>query len=109
MAAPVLLVDWSIAAVIGVGIAWGTTHLDRIHIDRARGRVSLPGSVLPLIRNLLIFATKYVLTAAAVILPASRANLALWDIAVSGLSAGYFLGWLARLAWLIGARRVQRR
>jgi hypothetical protein len=77
-------------------IAWTTTRLDGVRIDRARQRVSLPGSALPLIRNLLIFSAKYGLAVAVAIAPASRASLAFWDVAVSGASAGYFLSWLAR-------------
>jgi hypothetical protein len=95
---PILIVDWMVAAAIGAAIAWTTTRLDEVRIDRARQRVSLPGSALPLIRNLLIFSAKYGSAVAVAIAPASRASLAFWDIAVSGASAGYFLSWLARFA-----------
>jgi hypothetical protein len=91
VASPLLLVDWSVTALIGAAIAWITS--DHIKIDHAR--VSLPGSAFPLIRNLLIFSAKYGLAVAAAI---SHSNLAVWDVAVSGASAGYFLGWLLRLA-----------
>lgn len=95
---PMLIVGWSVAAVIGAAIGWTTTRLEGVRIDRARRSVSLPGSPLPLIRILLIFAAKYGLAIAVAIAPALRADLAVWDIAVSGAAAGYFLGWLARLA-----------
>jgi len=99
-AAPILVADWAIAAVIGAAIGWTTTTgFNRVQIDRARGLVSLPGSTLPLIRNLLIFSAKYGLGAAAAIAPRLQADLAVWDIAVSGASAGYFLAWLTRLAF----------
>jgi hypothetical protein len=101
---PILIVDWVVAASIGAAIAWTTTRLDDVRIDRARQRVSLPGSALPLIRNLLIFSAKYGLAVAVAIAPASRASLAFWDIAVSGVSAGYFLSWLARFASAIDAQ-----
>jgi hypothetical protein len=90
--------DWSATAAIGAAIAWTTSRFDSVGIDRARRLVSLPGSASPLIRNLLIFSAKYGLAAAAAMMPAMRSELALGDIAVSGASAGYFLGWLARLA-----------
>jgi len=96
--APILVADWSAAAVVGAAIAWTTSGLDRIKIDRVQRQVSLPGSTSTLIRNVLIFSAKYGLGAAAAMMPAWRSELALWDIAVSGASAGYFLGWLARLA-----------
>ena len=98
MSSPILIADWSIAAVVGAAIAWTTTRLHDVAIDRARQHVSLPGSALPLIPNLLIFSAKYGLGVAIAIAPASKSDLAIWDIAVSGASAGYFLGWLLRLA-----------
>jgi hypothetical protein len=96
--APILVADWSAAAVVGAAIAWTTSRLDRIKIDRVQRQVSLPGSASTLIRNVLIFSAKYGLGAAAAMMPVWRSELALWDIAVSGASAGYFLGWLTRLA-----------
>jgi hypothetical protein len=53
---------------------------------------------LPLIRNVLIYSAKYGLGVAVAIAPASKPDLAVWDIAVSGASAGYFLGWLLQFA-----------
>jgi len=96
--APMVVADWSATAAIGAAIAWTTSRFDGVGIDRERQLVSLPGSASTLIRNLLIFSAKYGLAAAAAMTPAWRSELALWDIAVSGASAGYFLGWLARLA-----------
>jgi hypothetical protein len=89
-----LWLDWLAAAAIGCTIAWLTTGAADIH--RA-GVVIVPGSALTLVRNMVIFAAKYGLAVAAVIAPAQRQQLALWDVAVSGASAGYFLGWLAIL------------
>jgi hypothetical protein len=59
-------------------------------------------------RNLVIFAAKYLLTAAVMIRPMLRDTLAPYDIAVSGLAMGYFIGWLTRLALAYSARRRQR-
>jgi hypothetical protein len=98
MSSPILLADWSLAAVVCAVIGWTTNRLDSTELDRARRLVSLRGSAFPLIRNLLIFSAKYALGVAVAILPASHAQLALWDIAVSGASAGYFFGWVARFA-----------
>jgi hypothetical protein len=98
ISSPILIADWSVAAVVGAAIAWTTTRLNDVAIDRARQHVSLPGSALPLIRNLLIFSARYGLGVAVAIAPASKSDLAVWDIAVSGASAGYFLGWLLQLA-----------
>jgi hypothetical protein len=97
-ASPVLAVDWLSTGAAGFAIASLTTRLQGVRIDRAGGRVELPGSAVPLMRNLAIFATKYGLTAAMAVAPALQATLAPWDIGVSGLSAGYFMGWLFRFA-----------
>jgi hypothetical protein len=98
MSSPLLIADWSITALVGAVLAWTTSRLHDVGVDRTRHLVSLPGSAFPLIRNLLIFSAKYGLGVAVAIVPASHADLAVWDIAVSGASAGYFLGWLVRLA-----------
>ena len=93
---PALAPDWLLAAALGAGLAWITTRPDAVRIV-AEG-IAVPGSPLPLARNLLIFSAKYALTVAAVLAPARQGEIALWDIAVSGISAGYFLGWLVSLA-----------
>jgi len=98
MSSPILIADWSVTAAIGAAIALTTSRLHNVGIDRARQHVSLPGSAFPLIRNLLIFSAKYGLGVAVATAPASQPDLAVWDIAVSGASAGYFLGWVARFA-----------
>jgi hypothetical protein len=95
---PVLILDWLLTAVAFGTLAFLTTRLAEVRFDHVRRAVSLPASWLPLTRNLLIFAAKYSLAIAVATHPAARDQLALWDIAVSGASAGYFLGWLARFA-----------
>jgi hypothetical protein len=64
-----------------------------ISVDRARREVSLPGSGWPLARNLIFFFAHYALTVAAAIVTAQKVMLLQADIAVSGASAGYFIGW----------------
>jgi uncharacterized protein DUF6622 len=93
---PLVLPDWLVAAAVGGVLAWITVRPARMRIE-ATG-IAVPGSALPLVRNMLIFSAKYALSVAAVLAPAQQPHLALWDIAVSGASAGYFLGWLAQVA-----------
>jgi hypothetical protein len=98
-----LALDWLITACCGGAVAVLMARGDAMRLDRERHRVHLPGSLLPLARNLLIFAAKYGLAVAVALAPAARDQLALWDIAVSGASAGYFLAWLARILLLYRA------
>ena len=94
---PTAIVDWVITGAAGFAIAWLTTRLDSVAIDQGRRQIRLAGSVVPLTRNLLIFLAKDALTAAIAVAPALQASLLPWDIGVSGLSAGYFIGWLLLL------------
>ena len=93
-----MAVAWSACAVAGLAIGWQTTTLNGVLIDHAAGRVTLPGSVVPLVRNFAIFLAKYALGVAMALAPAWRGDLALLSIGVSGLSAGYFAAWMLRLA-----------
>jgi hypothetical protein len=86
---------WLGGAVLGglLGLATGPRLLA---VDHPRNLISLPGSRAPLTRNLVIFGLHYGLNVAAALLP-WRAQLVAGDIAVSGASAGYFVGWLVVL------------
>jgi hypothetical protein len=62
-------------------------------VDRASGRVTLAGSPVSLVRNLLVFATQYGIAVTLFRHPEARASLAVAGHAVSGTSVGYFIGW----------------
>jgi hypothetical protein len=94
LAAPNLAAVWFAAAALGALLALTTVRL-AVQADRTKGLVRLPGSWWPLTRYLAIFCAKFVLAAWSAIAPAMRPELAYWDVGVSGLSAGYFIGWLA--------------
>lgn len=96
-ASPGLAADWVIACACGLALAPLTTRLEGVRVEPSSARVQVPGSAVPLVRNLVIFSVKYCLTAAMIIAPTLHDSLALWDIWVSGISAGYFIGWLLRL------------
>ncbi|HEY1935293.1 MAG TPA: DUF6622 family protein [Acetobacteraceae bacterium] len=96
--APWLVLDWLAAGAVGALVARQLAPLNTFRFDRNSGRVSLPGSVLPLARNLSIFVVKYALGVAIAVAPAWHAQIASWNVAVSGLSAGYFAAWLLRFA-----------
>ncbi|MEK9970669.1 MAG: DUF6622 family protein [Ferrovibrio sp.] len=79
---------------LAAGLALGAITGPRpLSVDRDNRTVELPGSAWPLARNLIIFLAHYVLTVTAAILTAQAAGLMQADIAVSGASAGYFIGW----------------
>jgi len=103
-AAPLILPVAAGAGVLGFGLAALTVRLDAMSAEA--GRVTLPGSALPLVRNLLIFAAKYVVAVAGAVRPDWHGPLLLADMAVSGLAIGYFVGWTWRL--LGGYRRALR-
>jgi hypothetical protein len=64
-------------------------------VDRANMRVTRPGSKTPLIRNLVVFLLQYAVAVTSALDPHSGA--ALVGRAISGASAGYFVGWIVGL------------
>ena len=102
---PELLAGWGIAAAIGVILAQYAARPDRLRIDPLEGLIAVPGSPVPLVRNLSMFLTKYGLGIAFALAPGWHASIAMADIAVSGLSAGYFA---ASLLLLLAAYRAAR-
>jgi hypothetical protein len=90
-----VLPHWLMGAVIGGAIGLLGRSMS-IMVDRPRQLVLLRGSVLPLVRILVIFGAHYALQVAAALHPENRTTFLTWDIYVSGASAGYFLGWSAR-------------
>jgi hypothetical protein len=106
---PRLFFAWLIAAAAGLLMAWRTVRLDHLEIDGHRGLVKVPGSGVPLVRNVLIFAVKYVLTAAVAIVPAHRDSFLLWNFAISGLMAAIScVGWSvsrSNTGWRLSRRR----
>jgi hypothetical protein len=93
-ASPFILPAWILAAAAGAMLALVTARFDGLGADR--GRVHFPASTLPLIRNMTIFLAKYGLAVAMATHPLARDQLAIWDMAVSGAGAGYFIGWTIR-------------
>ncbi len=81
---------WTIGALVGA-VPGALTSPRHIVYDRLARRVRFRGSPFPLIRNLVVFSSQYVL--AVVAARGGAAGVAVWAIAVSGVSAGYFIGW----------------
>ncbi|HVQ67052.1 MAG TPA: hypothetical protein VMT08_06095, partial [Bradyrhizobium sp.] len=66
-------------------------------VDRARGVVSRPGSVGPLVRNVTVFSLQYGVAVATAMKLEPHAAVAIVGHVVSGASAGYFSGWTVAL------------
>jgi hypothetical protein len=108
---PAFPLYWAGAAAIGAAIGWATTRLPGMTFDPVRGVVGLPGSALPLVRSTSIFIARYGLAVASAF-AATRgtyATIVAVDVAVSGLAAGYFLGWLGGFVRFIRAQTAAPR
>ena len=88
--------DWLLTLGLGMAAGWSTTRLRGLRVDRVRHRAHLPGSPALLLRIVTVFVVKYTLNVAIAISPEQAERLTLWDVGVSGLMAGYFIGWLLR-------------
>lgn len=103
-AQPAVIPAWALTAAAGAALALFSVRLTGLRTERDGALVHLPGSVLPLVRNLVIFGAKYVLAVAMARRPELRDQLLPWDMAVSGASFGYFVGWTVR--FLLSYRRA---
>jgi hypothetical protein len=86
------LIAWITALLmtIPIGIATGPRPLAW---DRAAGRVTLPGSLMPLLRSVTVFSLQYGFAVELALHPEQQGTLAVVARAVSGATAGYFVGW----------------
>jgi hypothetical protein len=61
-------------------------------VDHTTGQIRRPGSIFALIRNIVVFAAQYTVAVIAAIHVDDRAMAVLVGRAVSGATAGYFIG-----------------
>jgi hypothetical protein len=94
--AGLLPVYWASAAAIAALFAWYGTNLDTMAPDPAQGRVRIEGSTFPLVRNMALFFAKYAIGIAIAQAVLDLQTLYALDVAISGVSLGYFVGWLLR-------------
>jgi len=64
-----------------------------LSVDKSAGTITRPGSVMPLVTNVTIFMTQYALAVAAAMHLDTQGAGAIVSRAVSGATAGYFIGW----------------
>jgi len=84
------LVAWLVAAlVLGATGFWLAKPFE---LDHTTGEIKRPGSIVPLIRNVTIFALQYTVQVIMAIDPDARTAASLVGRAVGGAMTGYFLG-----------------
>lgn len=71
-------------------------------LDRATGQIIRPGSPIGLVRNLIVFALQYTVGVISAIDAGDRALAVIVGRAISGATAGYFMG--STIALLIAYR-----
>jgi hypothetical protein len=81
---------WIMAAVALMPV--GVLTPRPFELDHATGQITRPGSVYPLVRNVTIFALQYTVAVIAAVDPDGRTVAAIVGRAVSGATAGYFIG-----------------
>jgi hypothetical protein len=84
------LLSWFAAALAMLPIGLLTTK--PFELDHSTGKITRPGSVVPLIRNVTVFALQYTVAVIAAVDPDGRTTATLVGRAVSGATTGYFLG-----------------
>jgi hypothetical protein len=89
---------WAGAVCLSALTSWVFTNLDSMKRDPAHGNVRLEASAFPLFRNMVLFLAKYGVGIAVAYSAFDRRTLYPLDVVISGLSAGYFVGWLMRFA-----------
>lgn len=97
-ASALLPLYWGSAAAMAAALAWYGTNLDTMQPDPASGRVRIAGSAFPLARNMVLFFSKYAIGVAIAQTAFDIHTLYTLDVGVSGISLGYFTGWLLRFA-----------
>ena len=84
------LVAWLVAAAVLMVIGLLTAR--PLELDHTTGEIKRPGSVVPLIRNITVFALQYTVAVIAAVDPHDATTAAIVGRAISGGTTGYFLG-----------------
>jgi hypothetical protein len=90
------LLAWLIGALLLAPLAFFTGPR-LLSIDRSKGLVTRAGGPIPLIRNMTVFALQYAVAVMAALHLDSHSAGAIIGRAVSGATAGYFVGWAVAL------------
>jgi len=85
-----LLAAWLGAAALLLLVGLLTAR--PFELDHTTGEIKRPGSWVPLIRNVTVFALQYIVAVIAAIDPHDATTAAIVGRAISGATTGYFLG-----------------
>jgi hypothetical protein len=95
------LVAWIVAALALLPL--GVLTPRPFEVDHATGQIIRPGSAFALIRNLIVFVLQYAVGVISAIDASDRALAIILGRAISGATAGYFIG--STIALLVAYRR----
>ena len=84
------LIGWIVAALALLPVGLLTPR--PFEVDHVSGQIIRPGSVFPLVRNVIVFSLQYAVAVTAAIDPDGRTAAAITGRAISGATAGYFIG-----------------
>src|SRR3954453_18910335 len=84
------LVPWFVAALALLPL--GVLTPRPFELDHATGQIVRPGSPIGLVRNLIVFASQYAVGVISAIDAGDRALAVIAGRAISGATAGYFIG-----------------
>ena len=84
------LVAWIAAALVSMPV--GVLTPRPFEVEHATGRIIRPGSIYPLIRNLIVFGLQYTVAVLAAIHVDDHGVASIAGRAVSGAMSGYFIG-----------------
>jgi len=84
------LVSWTVAALVLAPV--GLLAAKPFKLDHVTGQIYRPGSALPLVRNVTIFALQYTVAVIAAVHPNGLTMVPLLGRAISGAMTGYFIG-----------------
>ena len=91
-----LLLVWAASATVLAALALYMGPRS-VTVDGETGRILRSGSVVPLLRNLMVFVLQYAVAVVTAMKLGATWEMAAAAQAVSGACAGYFLGWTIAL------------
>lgn len=93
-----LVTMWLVGVTLGALPGAAAAPIDAMWVDRQQNRLFVPGGWATLVIGVSEFMVRYALAVSAAIQPDWRLPVALAEAVASGLAAGYFLGWIIRIA-----------